>query len=1345
MLLATVFFVQAQDYLISFAGEGASTTVNHILVENLTQGKSISLNGDDVLHLVSVTAVSPEINNLNEGLKIYPNPTGESSNIEFAVTVPGTVHVEIYDVTGKRVCQSLNNLERGIHSFKINGLGGGVYLVKTFSQEFYTTGKLVSYNQSEGGEMLEYYGIVGLIPVLYNQKSAQAGVEMQYNEGDLLKFTATSGDFTTIITDVPTASKTITYNFVECADSEGNNYGVIQIGTQTWMVENLKTGHYRNGDPIPNITSSSEWSKLKEGAFCIYNNSTAANFYGYFYNWYAVNDSRNIAPEGWHVPSDSEWQTLQSYISVHTGSSGNIGKALASNSAWNSSTSANAIGNKPENNNSSGFTAYPAGLRKTAGSFANAGEYTYWWSTTESSTNKYPWTRLLCVNCNDMSRNYNYKEDGLSVRCVRDAVAPTLKTTEVAAIVSFSAISGGVFTNDGGAGITSKGVCWSTSPNPTTADSKTNEGSGSAEFSSKLTGLTANTTYYVRAYATNSAGTGYGNEVSFKTLVEGTIVEPKLTTIEGTSVTATTAISGGEITNTGGADILAKGVCWSTQNNPTIAGLFTNDGSRNEGFTSSIAGLKPDSTYYIRAYATNIAGTGYGNSVKIKALPAGATMIKDIDGFAYNTVKIGSQYWMVENLRTETFGNGDKIPFVESENEWVNLSGGAYCYYSNDVNAGNLYGKLYNGYVVSDSRGIAPEGWHVPGEDDWLLLESYLGANSASMGTPVKALASETGWNQSDLSGTVGFEPSQNNTTGFSALPGGSRYDDGAFKNLGASVSWWTTGSGISYYENFVTLTYNNKDVYHGSYYKKLGYYIRCVKDAVIPELITAELTNIYEVSAVSGGSVVTNGGAKITSKGVCWGTSPNPTIAGSKTENGTGDETFTSKLTGLTANTTYYVRAYATNKAGTGYGQEISFKTLAEVVVVVPTLTTSEITEITENSAKSGGAVTNTGGAEITAKGICWGTSAEPTIADAKTTNGTGDVSFKSSLANLVPNTTYYVRAYATNKAGTGYGNAVSFKTLPAPLVPVLSTVEASQITAISAVSGGNITNNGGAEIIARGICWSSSPEPSVEGLKTVDGEGMGSYVSKINGLKPDTTYYVRAYATNKAGTGYGNTITIKALKAEATMVIDIDGNAYHTVKIGDQVWMVENLSTTRYRNGKSIPNVTGDEEWGSMNSGAWCYYNNDFNNGNKYGKLYNWFAATDVSGLAPEGWHVPSSEELRILGEYVKANPGFSETSGKALGSVTDWEYSDIQGTVGYEMETNNSSGFNGLPAGMRYGGASFSELNELTYWWSVNQFEMDEEWAWFGSIYYEISSFGIFAMPKTEGASVRCIKDK
>lgn len=292
------------------------------------------------------------------------------------------------------------------------------------------------------------------------------------------------------------------------------------------------------------------------------------------------------------------------------------------------------------------------------------------------------------------------------------------------------------------------------------------------------------------------------------------------------------------------------------------------------------------------------------------------------------------------------------------------------------------------------------------------------------------------------------------------------------------------------------------------------------------PKLGTTKVSGITSNSATIMGFVVAQGDG-FTEKGICYDIAANPTTAKSKTVYaGTATTAaFNVTLTGLNYATPYFARAYAIGPSGTVYGEELTFTTLP----VVPTLTTLAVTDVTGNSAKSGGTVTISGGANVTARGVCWGLTDPPTIAGSKTTDGAGTGAFTSSLTGLLGNKTYYVRAYATNSAGTGYGPTVSFKT--AVDLPVVTTTAVTDITKTSAKSGGNVTYDGGGTVTAKGLVWSTDANPDLTDNIIPGGTGTGSFVSNLTGLTINTAYHVRAYATNSAGTAYGSDIQFKTL----------------------------------------------------------------------------------------------------------------------------------------------------------------------------------------------------------------------
>jgi plastocyanin len=213
--------------------------------------------------------------------------------------------------------------------------------------------------------------------------------------------------------------------------------------------------------------------------------------------------------------------------------------------------------------------------------------------------------------------------------------------------------------------------------------------------------------------------------------------------------------------------------------------------------------------------------------------------------------------------------------------------------------------------------------------------------------------------------------------------------------------------------------------------------------------------------------------------------------------------------------------------------------------LATLPTLTTTPAANITSTTATSGGNISSDGNASITARGVCWSTSSNPSVSDSKTTNGSGTGEFISNITGLTASTTYFLRAYSTNSAGTAYGNEISFSTNPFKPA-VLSTAAVSGITISSAVSGGNITSDNGAAITSRGICWNVNTGPTIAGPHTSDGTGIGAYVSNLSGLLDGKQYFVRAYATNSSGTFYGNEVSFTTVSVPAANTVTIQSSAF-------------------------------------------------------------------------------------------------------------------------------------------------------------------------------------------------------
>jgi Fibrobacter succinogenes major domain (Fib_succ_major). len=327
--------------------------------------------------------------------------------------------------------------------------------------------------------------------------------------------------------------------------------------------------------------------------------------------------------------------------------------------------------------------------------------------------------------------------------------------------------------------------------------------------------------------------------------------------------------------------------------------------------------------------------------------------------------------------------------------------------------------------------------------------------------------------------------------------------------------------------------------------------------------------------------------------------------------------------------------------------------------------------------------------------------------------------------------------------------------------LVPVISTGAITNVTQSSANGSGKLISNGSSAVTERGICWSNLPNPTIKGNYSIDSLGTTSFVCPIMLYSPSTTYYVRAYATNSSGTGYGENIQLTT-PADSTMpnpllnpaltygsMTDIDGNVYKTITIGTQTWMAENLRVTKYRNGDIISNETDNTKWASLKTGSQCTFNNgsEKNSIAKFGRLYNFYAVADARNIAPQGWHVASDAEWATLTNYINQHPGTSVSGAQALGAVSDWNESSVPGTVGCPdpdtyTSLNNSSGFCGLPIGIRgdYGVCDY--VTKYAAWWTANA--NDTNSAWFRSLSYYSKEMSKNFYNKSYGLSVRCIKD-
>jgi uncharacterized protein (TIGR02145 family) len=444
--------------------------------------------------------------------------------------------------------------------------------------------------------------------------------------------------------------------------------------------------------------------------------------------------------------------------------------------------------------------------------------------------------------------------------------------------------------------------------------------------------------------------------------------------------------------------------------------------------------------------------------------------------------------------------------------------------------------------------------------------------------------------------------------------------------------------------------------------------------------------------------------GKGISDHGHCWGLAAIPTISNFKTSLGVMNKTgiFTSDLPDLESRKLYHVRAYVKSGDEVLYGVDKEFTTLGS-----PILTTTFATGITSSSATIGGNITSDGGSAITDRGVFWRSSTNPDTTGTKLQISSGVGSFSTTVSGLSPNTLYFFKAYAANSLATTYGAKLSFITLsPVPGAPVIGTATAGDSQVV--VTFNPPVSNGGSAIT--GYTVTSSPGG-------ISGTGSTSPII-VTGLTNGTTYTFTVVASNANGPGAAS-IASNPVTPSSTSVTDVDGNVYNSVTIGSQVWMVNNLKTSKYSNGDVILTGLNDADWHFTTAGAYSIYNNNNTNNDTYGKLYNYYSVVDKRNLCPTGWHVPNKSEYEQMINYLGGNQ------------------------VAYaKILQGGSSGFNLTFGGIRdFTGAFGGMGTQATIWsssdprWYLNLSSSSQDIAWASPYSTESSN---------RGFSIRCIKN-
>ncbi len=493
-----------------------------------------------------------------------------------------------------------------------------------------------------------------------------------------------------------------------------------------------------------------------------------------------------------------------------------------------------------------------------------------------------------------------------------------------------------------------------------------------------------------------------------------------------------------------------------------------------------------------------------------------------------------------------------------------------------------------------------------------------------------------------------------------------------------------------------------------------------------LPILNTSAVTNITAFTAYSGGTIASDGGSPVISRGICWNTSPAPTTSNFKITAGSGSGNFLAQMTGLESSTQYFVRAFATNSAGTSYGQDMTFYTTAGNI----TLSTMAVSNITTTTAQSGGNITLNGGSPVIARGVCWNTAPYPTVANNKTTDGSGNGTFVSQLTGLANNTQYYVRAYATNSLGTSYGNQLTFTTLPnlPPVAPFSPMPEdGSQNQSLSVILSWSCSDPENDPLTYDVFFGTDNPPTQVATAISVTFYTPGT-------LNLNTTYFWKIIAHDDHGNSTEGEVwsftTKESWQCGDALIDERDGQDYNTVQIGTQCWMAENLNIGTKINGSQNQQDNGLIE-------KYCNWNSEINC-NIYGGLYQWdemiqYASSGSNkGICFENWHIATDNEwiqlIQLLDGYLNAGGKMKEIG------FTHWSQPNTGAT--------NTSGFTGLPGGYSENG-NFNPVGGHGWWWSSK--DAFSNLAYSYSLSYNYANVFRNNSGKIMGHSVRCIKDE
>lgn len=894
---------------------------------------------------------------------------------------------------------------------------------------------------------------------------------------------------------------------------------------------------------------------------------------------------------------------------------------------------------------------------------------------------------------------------------------------------------------------------------------------------SKLIGCPLNGTWKIQIIDGNSGDNGYVEEaelvIGFKMDTSYLVLTiPEVSTNSMVFIASDSAVCYGQVIHDGNTAVTERGLCWDVNPNPDVNGPHAMGGAGTGTFSVTASSLTPGQTYYYRSYAINALGIAYGEERSFTTLDTACnSTLTDYDGNVYHMVRLGTQCWMKENLRTTHFPNGEEIP-VYTDN--MSAYPEKYRYAYGDI---QVYGYHYNWHAAAYNvpatetsiiQGVCPNGWHLPSLAEWNTLRNYVESLSTyhcgdNVNYIAKALASATtDWRASGTACAPGNEVSTNDQTGFSARPAG--VSSGTY-STGYGAFFWTSNNSTSDEVPTFPILYMWPDVsttgIFNSMFKAYPLSVRCVRNLelappTVPSVATTNVNFITDSSAIVCGAVTEDGDLPILEQGICWGLTT-PTISDSHIAASSVLDSFSCSLTNLSFATTYYARAYATNALGTGYGETVTFTT----AIGLPTVALDSITDIGSSYATCHGTLLSDGGDSNTVVGLCWDLSPNPTNT-SNHVEWNGTVGAFNQIIGGIHNAICYVRPYATNIAGTVYGNTLTFvpdtmsTSIRVSLVHLDHNFATIRVT-IVCDSTTTITN--------RGLCMDTLPQPDLSDLDFSATGNVNIFDIHVGNLERGSIYYLRGHCVSNGALLYSNDFILLTVAEDGQACIgtptmtDYEGHVYNTVQIGAQCWMRSNLYTTHFSDGTAIP--TGDSGSGLYSKYEPYYYHLTYNTNltPAYGYAYNWKALTNNSttlnvnaqGICPDGWHVPDTTEWATLRDYTGAHyacGGNNASVAKALADVSRWNTSTENCSPGAYANNNNLTGFTAVPSGGHF--ENTFHVGQVAYFWSRTVFYTHNTTPYYSyALVYKIS-YDSQVLSRTSyyydrAFPVRCLRDE